>query len=414
MRSIIRAGLALAAIAALFAITAGAAAASGGRHGDHRGPSHPAHHPGPPHQHHQPPPFRGHHPPPPPPPPPYRSNHPVFVQTDNTGGNQIIAYDQGRDGTLTEVGAYATEGLGGELEGSVVDHLASQGSLTYDSENGLLYAVNAGSDTVSVFAVYGDRLALRQVISSGGAFPVSVAVDHGLVYVLNAEEGGTLQGYGVAFGRLFPIPGSARPLGLDPTETPQFTHTPGQVAFSPDGSQVIVTTKGNGSAIDVFGVQAFGRLSPTPVVNSEPGAVPFAVTFDQAGNLLVSEAGTNAVAGFALHHDGTVSQLSTVATGQEATCWVVRSGSVVYASNAGSATLSDIGIGAGGQLSSLGTTETSGGTVDAAVAANQRYLYVQGGAAGTVDEFSIGTGTLTKVGTVTVPGAVGGEGIVAL
>ncbi|HEX4753148.1 MAG TPA: beta-propeller fold lactonase family protein [Solirubrobacterales bacterium] len=411
MRSIIRAALALVAIAALFAISAGAAAAHGGRRDDHRGPSHPFHQ----HHHQGPPP--GHHPgpPPPPPPPPYRSNHPVFVQTDNTTGNQVIAYDQGRDGSLTEVGAYATGGLGGQLEGSVVDHLASQGSLTYDAEDGLLYAVNAGSDTVSVFAVSGDRLSLRQVIGSGGAFPVSVAVSHGLVYVLNAEEGGTLQGYGVAFGRLFPIPGSSRALGLNPTETPQFTHTPGQVAFSPDGSKVIVTTKGNGSDIDVFGVQAFGRLSSTPVVNSEPGTVPFAVTFDQAGDLLVSQAGTNSVTSYALHHDGTVTPLSTVATGEEATCWVVRSGSVVYVSNAGSAALSNVGIGAGGQLSLLGTTETSGGTVDAAVAANGRFLYVQGGAAGTVDEFTIGSqGALTKVGTVTVPAAVGGEGIVAL
>ena len=39
---------------------------------------------------------------------------------------------------------------------------------------------------------------------------------------------------------------------LDPTATPEFTNTPGQVAFSPDGSQLIVTTKANGSAIDVF------------------------------------------------------------------------------------------------------------------------------------------------------------------
>jgi 6-phosphogluconolactonase (cycloisomerase 2 family) len=418
MRSIIRAGLAAAAIAALFAITAGAAAASGARHGDHRSPSHHQHHhPAPPrhHNHPAPPPPRHYPGPPSFPPPPYRSDHPVFVQTDNTAGNQVIAYDQGRDGSLTEVGAYATEGLGGELEGSVVDHLASQGSLAYDAENRLLYAVNAGSDTVSVFAVLGDRLFLQQVISSGGSFPVSVAVDHGLVYVLNAEEGGSLQGYQVGFGHLFPIPGSSRPLGLDPTETPQFTHTPGQVAFSPDGSQVIVTTKGNGSDIDVFGVQAFGRLSPTPVVNSEPGTVPFAATFDQAGDLIVSQAGTNSLTSYTLHHDGTVSPLSTVATGQEATCWVVRSGAVVYASNAGSATLSDVGVGAGGQLSSLGTTETSGGTVDAALAANGRYLYVQGGAAGTVDEFAIGAGgVLTKVGTVTVPGAIGGEGIVAL
>ncbi len=107
--------------------------------------------------------------------------------------------------------------------------------------------------------------------------------------------------------------------------------------------------------------------------------------------------------------------LSTLATGEEATCWVVRSGAVLYASNAGSGTLSDVELGPGGQLSSLGTTETSGGTVDAAVSADARFLYVQGGAAGTVDEFAIGSGgSLTKVGTVTVPGAVGGEGIVAL
>ncbi len=398
MRSIIRAGLAFAALAALLGAIAGPAGAFAGNHGDHHGRSHQFQHPSPPFH----------------PPAPYRSNHPVFVQTDNLAGNQVIAYDQGRDGSLTEVGTYATGGLGGELEGSVVDHLASQASLTYDAEDGLLYAVNAGSDTVSVFAVYGDRLSLQQVIGSGGAFPVSVAVHHGLVYVLNAEEGGALQGYRAAFGRLFPIPGSTRALGL-PTETPRFTHTPGQVAFSPDGSQVIVTTKGASSSIDVFGVQAFGRLATSPVANSEPGTVPFAVTFDQAGDLVVSQAGTDAVATYTLHHSGAVTPLSTLATGEQATCWVVRSGSVIYASNAGSATLSDVAIGFGGQLSSLGTTETSGGTVDAAVAPNGRFLYVQGGAAGTVDEFAIGaSGALTKVGTVTVPGAVGGEGIVAL
>jgi DNA-binding beta-propeller fold protein YncE len=68
----------------------------------------------------------------------------------------------------------------------VVDHLASQGSLTYDPVHALLYAVNAGSNTISVFAVAGDRLFLRQVIGSGGVFPVSVAVHGDLVYALNA------------------------------------------------------------------------------------------------------------------------------------------------------------------------------------------------------------------------------------
>ncbi len=68
--------------------------------------------------------------------------------------------------------------------------------------------------------------------------------------------------------------------------------TPGQVAFTPDGSQLVVTTKANGSSIDVFGVHFDGRLSSAPVVNAEPGAVPFAVDFDAAGHLVVTEAGT--------------------------------------------------------------------------------------------------------------------------
>ena len=52
--------------------------------------------------------------------------------------------------------------------------------------------------------------------------------------------------------------------------------------------------------------------------------------------------------------------------------------------------------------------------MDASAAAGGQFLYVQTGGNGIVDEFSVGSGgSLTKIGTVTVPGAVGGEGIVA-
>jgi 6-phosphogluconolactonase (cycloisomerase 2 family) len=344
---------------------------------------------------------------------PVGSTRAVFVQTDNTAGNQIVSYARSSSGVLTQAGVFDTGGLGGVLGGSEVDHLASQGSLTYDAANGLLYAVNAGSNTVSVFTVLGDQLALRQVIPSGGSFPVSIAVFHGLVYVLNAEEGGSVQGYTVAFGRLFAIPGSNRPLGLNPAATPQFTTTPGQVAFSPDGSQLIVTTKANGNDIDVFRVGAFGQLSHTPVVNSEPASVPFGVTFDQAGDLIVAES-AGSIASFRLSPSGTVTLLDAVETGQKATCWVVGAGSDFYTSNPGSASLSGFQAGLGGALTSLGNTQTDGGTVDAAVPSDGRFLYVQTGAAGDVDEFAIGSqGALSKIGSVTVPGAAGGEGIVA-
>ena len=212
--------------------------------------------------------------------------HPVFVQTDNVAGNQVVAYDRAPNGTLTLANTYATGGLGGVLNGSQVDHLGSQGSLTYDSAHSLLYAVNAGSNTVSVFSVRGDQLSLRQVVGSGGTFPVSVAVHGDLVSVLNAQNGGSVQEFYSVFGHLFPVPGSNRNLGLTiPTDTTQFTHTPGQVLYSPDGSKLIVTTKATTNAIEVFNVGFFGFLSPSPVITTEPGSVPFALAFDPSGSL---------------------------------------------------------------------------------------------------------------------------------
>jgi len=342
------------------------------------------------------------------------ASHAVFVQTDSTSGNHVVAYHRAADGTLRPAGNYATGGLGGILGGSAVDHTASQGSLTYDPRHSLLYAVNAGSNTVSVFAVRGDRLALRQVLSSGGTFPVSVAVHGDLVYVVNALNGGSLQGYRVFGSFLVPLPGSSRALGLNPAASPQFTNTPGQVAFTPDGAQLIVTTKANGNDIDVFGVGFGGWLSAKPVVNAEPGTVPFAITFDSYGNLVIAEAGTNALATFTISGHGTLSQLDSVGTGKAATCWVAPAGPFLFASNAGSAAVSGFTSSGGGQLTLLGAAATDAGTVDASAAAGGRFLYVQTGGAGIVDEFSVRSGgSLTEIGSVTVPNAAGGEGIVA-
>jgi DNA-binding beta-propeller fold protein YncE len=337
----------------------------------------------------------------------------VFVQTDAVSGNQVVAYHRAADGTLAWAGTYDTGGLGGVLTGSVVDHLASQGSLTYDRRHGLLYAVNAGSNTVSVFAARGDRLFLRQVIGTRGTFPVSVAVHGDLVYVLNARHGGTVQGFRVLAGRLVRQPGSHRPLGLNPAATPEFTNTPGQVAFSPDGSQLIVTTKANGNDIDVFGVRADGGLSLSPVVNSEPGTVPFAIAFDANGDLVIANAGTDALATFTLGSNGVVTLLDAVGTGQAATCWVEPAGGALFASNAGSASISGYQVGTGGLLTLLGNTTTDPGTVDAAASPHGHFLYVQTGLNGIVDEFSVSGGSLTPIGSVTVAGAVGGEGITA-
>jgi DNA-binding beta-propeller fold protein YncE len=315
---------------------------------------------------------------------------------------------------LTLAGTYGTDGLGGMLTGSVVDHLASQGSLAYDPTDNSLYAVNAGLNTVSVFWVHGDQLFLHQLAHTVGTFPVSIAVHGNLVYVLDAEGGGSVEGFSEVGGQLIALPDSSRALGLNPASTPQFTNTPGQVAFSPNGDQLVVTTKANGNDIDVFTVGPTGYLSTAPVVNSEPGTVPFAVDFDAAGDMVVAEAGTNALATFSLNSDGSVSLLDAVPTNQAATCWVTSGGGYLFASNAGTPSESVYQAGASGGLTLVGSTPTDPGAVDASVSSDGKYLYVQTGGTGIVDEFSIGSGgALAEVGSVTVANGAGGEGIVA-
>ena len=165
-----------------------------------------------------------------------------------------------------------------------------------------------------MFSVCGDHLQLRQVINSGGTFPVSITVHDDLVYVLNAENGGAIQGYHLYGGYLSPLTGSNRALGLNPAATPQFVTTPGDIAFTPDGRQLLVTTKANTNAIDVFSVNWQGQPSATPVVNTEAGDVPFSIAFEGYNQVAIGEAGPNAVATFTLHGDGTLTPISSVAT----------------------------------------------------------------------------------------------------
>src|SRR5215472_5306762 len=341
--------------------------------------------------------------------------HPVFVQTDNTAGNTIVAYERTATGGLQQVGSYPTGGNGGILTGSVIDHLASKGALAYDGQAGLLYAVNAGSDTITVFSVRGDQLVRSQVISSDGQFPVSITAHGNQLYVLNALGGASVSGFVQVGGRLIPRPSWHRDLGLGTNSSTAFTATPGQIGFTPDGTHLVVTTKGATNSIDVFKAGPFGP-SAQPTVTALPSTVPFAITFDRYGHLAVAEAGPNTVATFSIAPDGKLTQLGSAATGQAATCWITAApGGTLYASNAGSGTESALGTQPDGAVTVLGATPTDAGTVDAAASSDGHYLYVQAGRPGNVDAYRINRdGSLTETGSVTVPGAAGAEGIVAL
>jgi hypothetical protein len=331
------------------------------------------------------------------------TRHAVFVETDNPSGNQILAYDQAADGTLSAGGTYDTGGLGGVSAGSVVDPLASQGALAVADGGHLLLVPNAGSDTVSVFRISGDQLALWQIIPSGGQFPTSIAVHRGLVYVLNAGGSGSVQGFVVVAGTLRPLPGSNRSLGLANTDPPNFLHSPGQVGFTPDGSQVIVTTKQSGPGFDIFSVGFFGLLNLNPVVSASATPAPFSFTFDSTGQLVVAEAGTSDLSVYTVNPDDTVTSVGSVTDGQAALCWVTQVNGIFYGSNAGSADVSSFQLGTGGTPELIGTAaSTEAGTTDSVATPNGRFLYVGNGGAGTLDEFHVNPdGTLFEIGTVT-------------
>lgn len=340
----------------------------------------------------------------------------VFVQTNELAGNQIVVFERERDGTLDREGTFPTGGNGGAATpGTESDRLASQGSLVYDEEHDLLFAVNAGSDTFSVFEVRGEQLELEQVLSSGGQFPASIAVHDDLLYVLNAGGVGILQGFEIDDGEVEPLSGSARSLGLANTDPPDFLTSPGQVGFTPDGRKLIVTTKLSRNTIDVYEVRRDGRLSATAVLNPSATPVPFAFTFDGKKRLVVGEAGASSVTTYDIDRDGTLDDPQSQSDGQVALCWIVEARGFFYVTNTGSNNVSGYRIDRRGRPTLIGATgivaTTNAGPIDMTTSAGGRFLYVQTGSAGTVDQFRVNRdGTLTSLGAVTgLP--VGQEGI---
>jgi 6-phosphogluconolactonase (cycloisomerase 2 family) len=130
----------------------------------------------------------------------------VYVQTNDSAGNAVVAFERSADGALTSDETVSTGGLGIAPTG-----LGSQAALAISADGNHLLAVNAGSDDVSVFDVTDDGLRLADVEPVGDR-PVSVAVHGEIVYVLNQGDD-TIQGLRITdTGTLTRIPKSTRTL----------------------------------------------------------------------------------------------------------------------------------------------------------------------------------------------------------
>ncbi len=358
----------------------------------------------------------------------------VYALTNNFTKNEVLAYNRAEDGSLSPSGRFDTGGLGsGSYEAST--NMLIVGSVKGESSpvdlgggNDLLFAANAGSDSISVFQASNDGLKLIDVQDSGGERPTSMTLKNGVLYVLNS--GGTLTGAGLclagepsitgftvhADGKLDVIPNSTQKLSGGAASGCA------EITFNPKGD-VLLVSQWVADKIDTFTVGKDGVASKA-IANETSGFGPFSLAFDAKGHLLTSVndkqiEGKAGVASYDIGSDGTLTPIGdTVMYGETDPCWMVVSPDGKYAwvtafgpspivkvddeaSRRG--VVSSFSIGGDGVLAPLDpqAANIGIGASDIALAGNGHFLYAINSFAGTISGFSVGdNGSLTLVAAV--------------
>jgi len=332
----------------------------------------------------------------------------AFAMTNRSLANQIITYKRAANGKLTRVSSVLTRGNG------IGTDLDTQGALRLSDDHRFLYAANAGSDNITVFAVNGTRLTFLQKVYAGDV-PNSLTIHDDLLYVLDGSVAGNgIRGFKRASnGTLTPLPGSFRLLSSP-------IAVPGQVEFSPDGRLLLVTHKTTNvvlpppNAIDVFAVDSNGLASALPKRNASNGLRPFSMAFRSNSELLVVESfnaapDASAVSTYRVASNGNFDVISgSIPNQQTDSCWVVitEDGRYAFIANFGSGTISSYRFNSTGAVTLLDGDAAFLGIdsqpVDLALSADSRYLYLLLRGTGGVASFEIGAGgALTPLGVVT-------------
>ncbi|MGI1660498.1 MAG: lactonase family protein [Desulfitobacterium sp.] len=355
----------------------------------------------------------------------------VYMMTNMPVINEIVAFCRDINGLLTFMGSYPTGGSGtGAREVSAAttndgtDPLASKGAISLSRDGRFLFAVNAGSNSISSFIITdGGELVLADVKPSGGAQPNGLDVFGDLLYVSNVGNvannfASNINGLRIhTDGRLTHIAGSAHSLST-------FNAQPAGLAFTPDGSKIVVSEYTT-NRLSVFKVNRNGTLTG-PVINDSYGMGPFGSYFLSSGILLVTEEGSNALSSYSVSNNGILNVISgSVPTGQKATCWVIttKNERFAYATNTLSGTISTYRIDNRGVLTVIGnTTSTPAGAatglpIDVGVSKDGCNFYTLNGNQGTISVFHIkNDGSLVRLQVAASADFpyLGSQGLVAL
>jgi 6-phosphogluconolactonase (cycloisomerase 2 family) len=325
--------------------------------------------------------------------------------TNDPAGNHVVVYERKANGLISRKSEVATGGLG------TGQQLGSQGALILSRNAKWLFAVNAGSNDISQFAVLsGGELKLVDVEPSGGTKPISLTVHGRLLYVLNAGSD-TISGFRVSQAGLSPLEGSTRPLSGAGTD-------PAQVQFSPSGDLLVVTEKAT-NLIDTYTVGTDG-LPSGPQTHSSEGQTPFGFAFRRR-HLIVSEAfggapGASALSSYFAARSGQLTTISpSVPDGQTAACWVVisQNGRFAYTTNTGSDNISSYTISSNGELTLLGSVAATTGDAptDADLSTGGSFLYVLNSMDGTISAFRVANGGAQLIDLSTTGGLPPGAAV---
>lgn len=287
----------------------------------------------------------------------------LFTITNTTTDNSVVYYDRAEDGSLTLVGNYATGGVGFNINPpespAFNDPLGVQGAVAVSPNHRYVYAVNAGSNTITAFEIQEDRLERVATVPSGGTVPVSIAATDDNVYVANNANGGSVASFTVNDdGSL--TQSAAIAIGRDSILTA------GGISVSQDGNFVAVTTKMD-SKILIFPTGNNGVISGFRE-NDAAGMTPFGSAWSDDGRLFVSEAfggdmNAGAISSYNVSSDGTTSTISaSVGTNETASCWVVltQDEDHIFTSNTPDGSISAFSIDGNGSLEAVTSNGKTG------------------------------------------------------
>lgn len=327
----------------------------------------------------------------------------LFTETNGATKNALVVFAQYSDGSLKQVKTIATGGKGGvqpqpetgpclppPAGTGKCPNLDTQGEVETGAGGKLVFAVNAGSNTVTSFRATAAGWVRAAVAKSGGVFPLSLTTHGNLLYVLNADSANIA-------GFKFNAAGHMTPIANQKLAQNVFPGLSRQVAFDNTGKWLVVSKFGNPFApggpnpqnsIDTFKVGANG-VAGAPITSNAKVPLPFSINFDSGNRMLLTEVGNPAAAGFVdvykLLPSGQVvaSAGPPTSSGGDAPCWgVVTKAGFWYVTNADAlgpngATVA-IFKDTNGHLTFHGTTPQIHETLktDEALSANQKYLYV--------------------------------------